>query len=87
MSLIPEPKITANAEFTPFKCTSIHNEWSLLIKPTTLNRYNPTQYHTGMFNEWTNEVCTEHIHQTLETLDEYYYLKVNDSEPVKVSFI
>ena len=38
--------------------------WHLMIKPVSENRYNPREFHVGMFNYWTNEVCDDHPHES-----------------------
>lgn len=32
------------------------------VEPSSTRRYDPREFHVGMFNEWTNAVCEEHNH-------------------------
>lgn len=51
------------ANYVPFLNSRSNPNWELMILPTTTNRYNPKRFHVGMFNEWTNEVCSDHRHK------------------------
>jgi hypothetical protein len=61
--MVEDKLYTPESHYVPFVKIESNPHWDLMFEPKDDVRYDPRQFHIGMFNEWTNKVCTEHRHK------------------------